>query len=304
MDKYIDLHLHLDGSLSHASAKKLCIMQGMDVPGDLDSLLSLPKDCKDLNDYLKCFDFPLTLLQTKDALSESITTLCTELEQIGVEYAEIRFAPQLHTKRGLTQKEVIDAACKGLKSSSLNSSLILCCMRGKENAAANEETLKLCCDFMGKGVVALDLAGAEALYPTRDFKHLFEMAAKENIPYTIHAGEAEGSVSVADAITMGALRIGHGVRSSEDESVVDMLVKYSIPLEICPTSNLDTRVFESISDMPVKYFIDKGVCVTVNSDNMSVSNTDVKRETELVCDTFGIEKSLLLFNARKASFVK
>ncbi len=294
MNKYIDLHLHLDGSLSEESVKALCRMQNFEIPDNLISLLKCPEECQDLNDYLRCFEFPLSLLQTEDAITYAVERLCYETDY---RYCEIRFAPQLHTHMGLSERRVIKAACKGLGE---NYRLILCCMRGGNN----EETVKLCADYIGKGVVALDLAGAEALYPTRDYKHLFEAANKMGIPYTIHAGEADGPVSIKDAINMGASRIGHGVRAIEDEAVLKLLADKKIPLEMCPTSNLNTRVICDIRDYPIKKYMDMGIIVTVNSDNMSVSNTDVKKELKLINNTFGIDEDILLKNATKAAFEK
>ncbi|MBR6514744.1 MAG: adenosine deaminase family protein [Clostridia bacterium] len=292
MNKYIDLHLHLDGSLSENCVKELCRMQDIEIPKNLISMLRCPKDCRDLNEYLRCFEFPLTLLQTEDAITYAVEKLCYETDY---RYCEIRFAPQLHCKRGLTQSQVIEAARKGLKE---NYRLILCCMRGGEN----EETLRLCGDYMGKGVVALDLAGAEALFPTCGYKHLFEAAQRMGVPYTIHAGEADGPESIRDAINMGASRIGHGVRAIEDEAVMKLLRYSSVPLEMCPTSNLNTRVIGNIRDYPIKKYIDYGITVTVNSDNMSVSDTDIKKELRLINEVFGIDESLLLNNSLDAAF--
>lgn len=292
MNKYIDLHLHLDGSLSVSTINELCRMQKKEIPDNLTELIRCPADCRDLNGYLKCFDYPLSLLQTEDALTYAVSKLCEETDY---GYCEIRFAPILHTRLGLSQKQVIIAARKGLTT---NCKLILCCMRGMEN----EETVKLCSDFIGDGVVALDLAGAEALYPTRDYKHLFKFAAKEGIPYTIHAGEADGPESVRDAVNMGASRIGHGVRAAEDSCVMKLLAERNIPLELCPTSNLNTQIFKDIRDYPIKKFIDAGITVTVNSDNMTVSNTDVKKELALIEATFGIPTDTLLRNAQAAAF--
>lgn len=270
-------------------------MQNIETPDNLTSILRCPPDCRDLNDYLKCFDFPLSLLQTEDAIRYAVERLCYETD---LRYCEIRFAPQLHTRKGLTQKQVINAALSGLSD---RYRIILCCMRG---ASENEETVKQCSDFMGKGVVALDLAGAEALFPTRDHRHIFELAAKENIPYTIHAGEAAGAVSVRDAIDMGAVRIGHGVRSIEDSEVLKMLSQYHIPLEMCPTSNLNTGIYSDISQYPILQYVRSGVTVTVNSDNMTVSDTNVKKELELISVTFGIAEDTLLENAYNSSFIQ
>ena len=124
------------------------------------------------------------------------------------------------------------------------------------------------------------------------------------IPYTIHAGEADGAQSIRDAVNMGARRIGHGVRAIEDESVMKLLRDNSIPLEMCPTSNLNTRVITDISDYPIKKYMDMGITVTVNSDNMSVSDTDVKKELEIINKTFGIDEDILLKNAETVAYLK
>lgn len=293
MNKYIDLHLHLDGSVSENTVRELCRMQKKEFPHDPASVLRCPENCKSLNDYLKCFDYPLSLLQSEEAITHAVSKLCSETDY---RYCEIRFAPVLHTRQGLSQREIIKAACKGLQP---NYKIILCCMRGMDN----EETVRICTDFMGNGVVALDLAGAEALYPTVDYKHLFEFAAKEGIPYTIHAGEADGAQSVRDAVNMGASRIGHGIRAIEDPSVVNMLAEYKIPLEMCPTSNLQTQAVKNLQNYPILHYINRGIPVTINSDNMTVSATDVSKELELITSTFSISKDLLLRNAQAAAFI-
>ncbi len=292
MNKYIDLHLHLDGSLSESSVRELCRMQKKEIPKNLSKLLKCPSDCQNLNDYLKCFDYPLSLLQTEDALSYAVSKLCEETDY---SYCEIRFAPVLHTKNGLSQRDIIKAVCKVLKP---NYKIILCCMRGMDN----EETVSICSEFMGDGVVALDLAGAEALYPTKDYKHLFEFAHKEGIPFTIHAGEAAGPESIRDAVNMGASRIGHGVRAIEDPSVIKILSEYKIPLEMCPTSNLQTRVIKNIADFPVKAFLNAGIPVTINSDNMTVSDTNVAKELLLIENIFSIPSSHFLKFSATAAF--
>lgn len=292
MNKYIDLHLHLDGSLSENTVRELCRMQGIETPDNLTALLRCPDDCRDLNDYLKCFEYPLKLLQTEDAITYAVAKLCNETKY---RYCEIRFAPILHTKQGLSQKDIIKAACRGLQP---NYKIILCCMRGMDN----EETVRVCSDYLGNGVVALDLAGAEALYPTKDHKHLFEFAHKEGIPFTIHAGEAAGSDSILDAVNMGASRIGHGVRAIEDDKVMKLLRDKKIPLELCPTSNINTRVFKDIRDYPIIKLMDAGILVTINSDNMTVSDTTVEKELKLIEENFGIPDNHFLNTSSKVAF--
>ncbi len=277
---FIDLHLHLDGSLSHSSVKELCRLQGLSVPDDLfiKKNTSVGEGCKDLNEYLTKFDFPLSLLQTKEALSLAFYNLAQELLSDGLIYAEIRFAPQLHLQKGLTQDKVIAAALEGVKKSSLCCSLILCTMRGNNNREENLQTVYLAKEFLNAGVCAVDLAGAEGIFPTQSFKEIFDLAKKLNVPFTIHAGEAKGPSSITTALDFGAKRIGHGVRCIEDISLMKRLEKEGIFLELCPTSNINTGIFKSLEDYPVKLLLNNNIRVTVNCDNMTVSDTNVKKE--------------------------
>ena len=292
----IDLHLHLDGSLSVASVRELARMQNIPIPSDdreLVKLLTVSKDCRDLNEYLDKFSFPCSLLQTREAIAFAVNTLKEELRAQGVIYAEIRFAPQKHCEKGLTQEEVISAAIEGAQKCALPSSLILCCMRGDDNASENEETIRLATKFLGKGVCAADLAGAEALFPTRNFQHLFTFAKELGLPFTIHAGEADGPESIQKALQFGASRIGHGVRSVEDPALISHLSKTGIPLELCPTSNLNTAIFTDLSEYPLDTLMRQGVSVTVNTDNMTVSGTTLRREYQRLINEAGLTKEAM-----------
>lgn len=306
----IDLHLHLDGSLSPATARALAAMQGISLPEDpaaLERMLRCPAHCRDLNDYLACFDLPLSLLQTGPALREATRRLLAELAEKGFCYAELRFAPQSHGRAGMTQEQAVRAALEGLEGAPLPARVILCAMRGADNAAANEETLRLAGNYLGRGVAALDLAGAEALFPTRDFAPLFARARAMGVPFVIHAGEADGPASVAAALEMGPRRIGHGVRALEDPAVTARLARERVPLTVCPTSNLDTRVFERLEDFPLRAMLAAGLVVTVNSDNMAVSGTDVRQELQRLADCFDLgagDIRRLLLNAVEASFAE
>ena len=307
MDISIDLHLHFDGSLSLSTVKKLAQMQGIELPCDniLWDMLTVRDGCRDLGEYLTKFDFPLSLLQTKEAISEAMYMLCTELLAEGTVYAEIRFAPQLHLKNGLTQEQVVNAAIDGFERSRLMGGLILCCMRGENNYLQNCETVAVAEKLLGKKVLALDLAGNERAYPNGMFADIFAIAKEKGIPYTIHAGEAAGANSVITALEMGAQRIGHGVRSVEDMSVVKLLADKKTPIEICPTSNLNTAIFSDISQYPLRELISAGVVVTVNSDNRSVSNTTAKKEMQLLKNEFELtdeEFKQLLINSVNAAF--
>ena len=304
----IDLHLHFDGSLSISNARALAALEGVVLPEDDNELkvaLTVSPDCKDLGEYLTKFAFPLSLLQSEAAIEQGMYTLCRELDAEGCIYAEIRFAPQLHLDKGLDQKKVVEAAIRGFKRSAIDGGLILCCMRGDDNAALNETTVEIAREYLGKGVVALDLAGNEAGFPTDSFASLFARARELQVPFTIHAGEADCAESVRSALAMGASRIGHGVRSIEDPALVDILAKNHIALELCPISNIQTTVFDDISEYPIRQFLKAGVAVTVNSDNRSVSATTARQEMLLLKNTFALtdeEEKALLHSSVDAAF--
>ena len=307
MNNLVELHMHLDGAISINNAKKLASLQGMDLPSDeeLEKLITVSKDCHDLNEFLTKFDFPLSLMQTKDSIILAVKNLSDELISQGIMYAEIRFAPQYHMNKGLTQEEVVNAAIEGMKLSNLKSNLILCTMRGMDTYDKNIETVKLAKKYLGNGVCAIDLAGAEGLYKTSDYKYIFDLAKKLNIPYTIHAGEADGPSSVISAISFGTKRIGHGVRSSEDISLINEIKNKNITLEICPTSNICTSIYDKVDEMPIKLFMDNDINITINTDDPSICNTSLKEELKKIAMAFDLTyEDILKFevNAVNASF--
>ena len=283
----IDLHLHLDGSLSLASVRELAALSGVAVEEDDAALLSrlqVGPDCRDLNEYLEKFAFPCSLLQTPQTLTRAVANLRRELAEQGILYAEIRFAPQFHTNEGLTQEQVVEAACAGLEGEGVKANLILCCMRGAGGHDKNLETVRAAAKFLGRGVCAVDLAGAEALFPTADFEEEFRLAKELGLPYTIHAGEADGPESIRKALEFGAFRIGHGVRCLEDEELVAELAKRGIPLELCPTSNVNTSVFRRVGEYPIARLLDAGICATINTDNMMVSGVCLSSEMDQMAE--------------------
>ena len=304
----IDLHLHLDGSLSLESVRDLAGMQNIPVEPDDEKLLRMLQvgpDCKDLNEYLEKFAFPGSLLQKPEAITRAVENLRKELKDQGLLYAEIRFAPQLHLLKGLTQRQVVEAAVEGLKADGVKAELILCCMRGDRNHEENMETVRLTAEFLGKGVCATDLAGAEALFPNPGFEDLFGLARELKVPFTIHSGEALGPESVYQALAFGAKRLGHGVRSVEDPNLLKRLAEEQVTLELCPTSNLNTNIFASIEDYPLLALMDAGVRVTLNTDNIMVSGVTLQSEWEKVIRTFGLSGDQILTlqkNAAEASF--
>lgn len=307
---FIDLHLHLDGAITLPIAKRLAQLQNQTLSASSDEelaqLLSIPKSCEDLNEYLKRFDLPISLLQTKESISEAVFLVSEQLRRENVIYAELRFAPQSFTAGGLTQREAVEAALEGLARTSFCGNLILCAMRGLGREAANVETLRLTKEYLVThgGVVAFDIAGAEGLFPTSDYRELFALAVELDVPFTLHAGEAAGADSVRCAIEMGARRIGHGIRSFEDETLIELLQKRQIPLEVCPTSNRQTHAVADMRDYPLADLVRKGLCVTINTDNPAISGTTIAEEFAYA-QTLGVpfeQEQRMLLSAVDAAF--
>ncbi len=286
----VDLHLHLDGSLSPEAIIKVAKKENIALPtynaNELRQYLEVDNSCTSLNDYLTKFDIPNKVLQTPYGLKECTLDLLNRLSTQGLKYVEIRMAPQLSTQKGLSQEEVVTSLISSIKEGEkefgIKANLILCLIRGDKNNKENLETVKVASKYLSRGVVALDLAGAEALFPNERFADMFLLASNLEIPFTIHAGEASGSTSVKSALAFNPKRIGHGIHAIEDEEIVKHLVEHKIPLEMCPKSNLDTKTVNSLKDYPIKKFMEKGVIVTLNTDDMTVSNTTLENEYKLM----------------------
>lgn len=296
--KKVELHVHLDGSLSIPFMKERI---GHDIEKEVVAV-----DCKTLKDYLKCFDLPISLLQEKENIENFSYQLTQQLKEDEVIYAEIRFCPLFHTNV-LTPDQVVEAVLKGLsKEPKVKTNLILCMMRHFKEEQ-NEEVIELTRRWLGKGVVGIDLAGDEANYPTRDFQNLFLKIREYKIPFTIHAGEADSYQSVEDAIEFGAKRIGHGVRSVESVDTLKKIKEKKILLEVCPTSNVDTHLYSNIAEHPIKQLIQEGILVSINTDNRTVSNVTLKEEYEKLkkyCKITDQEILMCNLNAVEASFLK
>ena len=307
----VDLHLHLDGSLSAKAIIGVARKEGIELPTEkeeeLNKFLMVPENCQSLNEYLERFDLPNLVLQSKFGLETCTLDLLERLADDGLKYVEIRMAPQLSTAKGLSQDEVVETLIKTLgkaENFGISSNLILCMMRGDNTTEKNLETIAVAKKYLGRGVVAMDLAGAEGLFPNEMFEDEFNLINKLNIPLTIHAGEASGANSVKSALKYGAIRIGHGIHSIEDESVLKQLKDKNIFLEVCPKSNLDTKTISKFEDLPLSEFINRGIKVTINTDDMTVSNTTLKQEYETLWKLGFKEKDLKQFakNSIEASF--
>ena len=303
----MDLHLHLDGSIAVKTARKLAGMQGIDLPiSDIDLQHSLSiREGGDLNAYLERFALPCSLLRIHEPLSLCTYELIETLHEQGLEYAEIRFAPQLSCGPTMTQYEAAEIVLRAMTNAPIPCGLILSMMRGEDTHKQNMETIEVAKALYGKGVVAVDLAGAEALYPTSMFQEEFAAVRAAGVPLIVHAGEAAGADSVRVAVEAGAVRIGHGVRSLEDPEVVKMLVERKVTLELCPTSNLHTGIFKRYADYPLRRLMEAGVRVSINTDNMTVSNTTLRKEWQHMIRAFHLteeEIAKIVQDTREAAF--
>lgn len=281
--KKVELHLHLDGSIDPNTISKIT---GKTIEDLKDKMIANDK-CQNLSEYLTKFDLPISCMQTKENLTLIAKELVDYLDEQNVIYAEIRFAPIFHTNKNLTLDEVIDAVLEGLQSNkNVKTNLILCMMRGIEKEK-NLEVIELASKYLNKGVCALDLAGAEDVYPLNLYVDLFKIASSKNIPYTIHAGENGSYKEIELALELRASRIGHGIHATESLELQDKLKDNNILLEVCPTSNVQTNAIDKYNNHPILDFYLKGLKVCINTDNKTVSNVTLNEEYYKLHNTFG-----------------
>lgn len=285
----IELHIHLDCSLSYA------VVQQLDPSVTLSQYQKefiAPESCGDLLEYIRRSAKGYTLMQTKEQLRLVTLDFLEQMDSDHVIYVEIRFAPLLHTEKGLTPMEVIDAIQAALQEGSSRYKviprLILCTLRNYSEAQSME-TVKLTEQFMSQGwVVGFDIAGDEAGYPVSTHEKAFVYAHEKGIPCTAHAGEACGASSVWEVLRhFYPSRIGHGVRSVEDPALLEHLKNQQIHLEICPSSNLRTNVFKNIAAHSLPIIYQAGISMSVNTDARTVTPVTLSSEYELVATTFG-----------------
>ena len=287
----IDLHLHIDGSLSLPCFQTLASNVGLSMTdAQIQKAVMASDTCRSLPEYLRCFELPTRLLQTEKALTFSTFDLIRTLEKQGLFYAELRFAPQHYTKQGLTQQQTVAAVLKGVdmaKKAGFHIQIgILLCMLVNGSPADNQETAELAVAYKDIGIAGLDLAGPESAVPMSEFESLFHFAYQSCLPFTIHAGECGDYENISRAISFGARRIGHGCAARFSEECMRLLEKEQIVLEMCPTSNVQTKAVPTLAEHPIRMFFDRGIAVTVNTDNMTVSNTTLDKEYALLKKQF------------------
>jgi adenosine deaminase len=320
------LHDHLDGGLRPATVVELADAVGHTLPAtDPDQLgrwFVESADSGSLERYLETFAHTVAVMQTEEALHRVAAECALDLAADGVVYAEVRYAPEQHLERGLTLEQVVEAVLAGFAAGSAEAAAagrpvrigtLLTAMR---HAARSQEIAELTVRYRDRGVVGFDIAGAEAGFPPTRHLDAFEYLQRENSHFTIHAGEAFGLPSIWQAIQWcGADRLGHGVRIIDDittgaDPVLGRLAAYvrdkRIPLELCPSSNVQTGAAPSIAEHPIGLLRDLRFRVTVNTDNRLMSGTSMSREMALLVEAFGYgwaELQWFTINAMKSAFI-
>ncbi len=283
----VELHLHLDCSLS------------FDVVQQLDPQISekkyrdqfiAPDKCQNLADYISRSESAVALMQDREALQLVTKDLFKQLQSDNVIYAEVRFAPLLHTRQDLSAEEVVDTVNKAMeeqvKETGIEAGIILCTLRNYSEEQSME-TVKLVEQFSGSRVVGFDIAADEAGFPIDNHISAFEYANEKGLSCTAHAGEACGAESVWETLEhFKPSRIGHGVRSAEDDELLDYLKEHDIHLEVCPTSNVQTNVFDTIFDHSINSLYKKGISLSVNTDTRTISNVTLDEEYQTLSDLF------------------
>ena len=332
----VSLHDHLDGGLRPQTIVELADELGVELPrtdaGELESWFTDQSDSGSLVEYLKTFDVTISVMQTRDGLVRVAREFVQDLAADGVIYGEIRWAPEQHTARGLTLDAAVEAVQEGIQigiddarhaGHRIRVGQLVSAMRHADRAV---EIAELAVRHRDGGVVGFDIAGAELGFPASRLRDAFDYLALHLFPATVHAGEADGVESIRSALFDGrALRLGHGVRIAEDigidseddentyvtlGSVAQWIKDREIPLELAPSSNLQTGAVaawgDELIDHPFDLLYQLGFQVTVNTDNRLMSGTSLSRELHLLSETFGYDLSdleVFQFNAAAATFL-
>jgi adenosine deaminase len=302
-----ELHVHADGCLRVTTILDLAQQQGITLPvppEDLPLACVAPSDCPSLAVYLDRYVIPLMVLQTPEALERMVYELCEDARRENVRYLEPRFAPGLHQRSGLRLGEIVGAALRGWQAGrqdfGLEGGLILCAMRHhppEENLAMARAGER----YLGQGVVGFDLAGDEAAYPILEHREALLYARSAGYGMTAHAGEAAGAQSVRDAVeVIGVSRVGHGVRAREDPDLLPVLRDRGITLDMCPTSNVQTKAVPSLAAHPIRYYYDRSIRVTVGTDARTTSDTTVTEEMLRINQALGFRMPELQHITRMA----
>jgi adenosine deaminase len=294
----IELHCHLDGSLRPETIIDIAKQEGIRLPSvEIEALereLIAPLNCESLDEYLKRFAIPNLVMQSKENLRRISFELFEDAAQENVKYMEVRFAPLLHIVKGLSVDEIIESVIDGMKDAEaqfdIKGNIILSCMRTMSVESAFE-VVEEGKRFLGKGVVAIDLCASEEEGFCGKFVEPIALAREYGYRVTIHAGETGIGKNVLEAVELlGAERIGHGVFIKDCVEAYDVVKEKQVVLEMCPTSNVQTKAVPQFSEHPIYQFHKDGIKVTVNTDNRTVSDTTMANECTVVFNEFNISE--------------
>jgi adenosine deaminase len=308
-----ELHVHLDGSLRPDTLHALATERGVPLPvPDLASLGDFMRvdDARNLADYLARFEITLGVMQDAAALERIAHELVIDSAEDGVRYVEVRWCPALNVRGALSLDDVVTAVHRGLRRGERETGTvarsIICALRNL-GASHAMEMAELAVAHRALGVVAFDLAGGEAAHPARDFVDAFAYARSHDLAVTVHAGEGAGAESIREAVHLcGADRIGHGTRLMEDAALLAYVRDRGIVLEVCPTSNVQTRVTATFGAHPIKAQHEAGVRVTINTDNRLMSGVTLTEEYARCAQHLGMGLEVLCalsLDAFDASFL-
>jgi adenosine deaminase len=293
----VELHVHLDGSLRLKTLLELAKQLPPDrrFPGTVDLRKAvIPRSRGSLEEYLRCFEYTIAVLQTAEALERAAYELCEDAAKENVIYIEIRFGPLLHTEGGLSPRDVVHAAVEGCRRAKdafgIQAGILLIALRN-ESTERSMEVAQLAAQFREKGVAGFDLAGPERGFSPTVHRAAIELAHDADVPVTLHAGEGCCPEHIKEAIDLGAARIGHGVHLFKIPVVEQRVAELKIPLEVCPTSNLQVSGFmKSYADHPLKRYLDLGIPITLNTDNRLMSQIDLTHEYSAVTSAFSLKR--------------
>ncbi|TMF54910.1 MAG: adenosine deaminase [Chloroflexi bacterium] len=318
------LHDHLDGGLRPSTIVELARDQkytGLPTidPRELARWFHASAASGSLSLYLRGFTHTIAVMQTPDAVERVAYECGEDLARDGVVYAEVRYAPVFSTQGGMNLEQVLTAVVRGFERAESHYPItlrqVICAMRDRTDSL---EMAELAVAHREQGVVGFDIAGEEAGHPPKAHLEAFQLCRRENFSITIHAGEAFGPPSIWQALQYcGAHRIGHGVRLIEDMAIVDeTVVKLGplaayvrdkrIPLELCPSSNVDTGAVPSLDEHPIRQFMEQRFRVTVNTDNRLMSDVTLSEEFRRLSRVFSLtldDVEKLTLNAMKSAFI-
>jgi adenosine deaminase len=264
-----------------ATAEALAREQGIDRPHPLRMVA--PDDCASQAEYISYFDDAIAVLQTAAALERAAYEVGVDSAAENIDYLEVRWAPRLHLRGGLSVPDVIAAVLAGLDAAPLRAVAIVCAMR-QHSPAENVALAKEAGQFAGRGVVGFDLAGDEVRYPAAPQRPAFETARAAGLRLTCHAGEAGEPSGVEDALGLGVERIAHGVIGARDPRIVERLRAEGVVLDLCPTANWKCKAVASLAEHPLPMLVRAGVRCTISTDSRTVAGTTLSREFELASE--------------------